>query len=186
MTAETGTAEQADETWASRLAGAAQRQSEQYGPEQSLRGYLGALGAFAAYGVALAVTARATGRHLPGRLQPMDLVVGAAATFRFSKLVSRNSVTSPLRAPFTRYAAPGGPAETLEDARGTGARRVIGELITCPFCVSVWTAATYTAGLVLCPKATRLAASGLTVLAGADLLQLSSTILTREATREDD
>ncbi len=186
MTAETGTAEQADETWVKRLATAAQRQSEAYGPEQSLRGYLGAMAAFAAYSAVLTATARATGRHLPGRIQPMDLVVGAAATFRFSKLVSRNSVTSPLRAPFTEYAAPGGPAETLEEARGSGARRVIGELITCPFCVSVWTAATYTAGLVLCPKVTRLAASGLTVLAGADLLQLSSTILTREATQEDD
>jgi hypothetical protein len=168
------------------LATAARRQSQAYGPEQSLRGYLGAIGAFAAYAVVLATTARATGRRLPSGIEPLDLVVGAAATFRFSKLVSRNSVTSPLRAPFTQYAAPGGPAETLEEARGSGARRVIGELITCPFCVSVWTAATYTAGLVLCPRATRLGATGLTVLAGADLLQLSSTILTDAATRERD
>jgi hypothetical protein len=95
-------------------------------------------------------------------------------------------VTSPIRAPFTEYVGPGGPAESLEDARGTGVRRAIGELISCPFCVSVWVAATYTAGLVLCPRATRLGAAGLTVLTGADLLQLSSAALTRHATKKTD
>lgn len=185
MKVETRTEQAAGDTWLRRLTSAAQRQSEAYSPERSLRGYLGAMGVFAAYCAALATTAKVTGRRLPGRVEPLDLVIGAAATFRFSKLATRNSVTSPLRAPFTEYAGPGGPAEAMEEARGTGARRVIGELITCPFCVSVWAAATYIAGLVLCPKATRLGAAGLAVLTGADLLQLSSTVLTRTATEGD-
>ncbi|WBQ06568.1 DUF1360 domain-containing protein [Kribbella sp. CA-293567] len=172
--------------WVGRLKSAAQRQSDGYAPERSLSGYAGAIGVFSAYCAALALAGRATGRRLPDEVRPLDLLVGAAAVFRFSKLVSRNTVTSPIRAPFTQYSGPGGPAETIDEARGDGARRVVGELITCPFCLSVWTATTYTAGLVLFPRATRTAAAGLAVLTGADLLQLSSTALTRVATGDDD
>jgi hypothetical protein len=114
------------------------------------------------------------------------VVLGAAATFRFSKLVTRNVVTDPLRAPFSRYGGPGGPAETIDEPRGSGVRRTIGELVTCPFCFSVWAATTCTAGMVLAPRATRVIAAGLTMLTGADLLQLCSTALTRIATAGDD
>jgi hypothetical protein len=186
MKAETGNGQAAVGALLGRLAGAARRQSREYAPERSLRGYSGAMAVFAAYCAALIATAQAKDRPLPQRIEPLDLVVGAAATYRFSKLVSKNVVTSPIRAPFTEYVGSGGPAESLEDARGTGVRRAIGELISCPFCVSVWAAATYTAGLVLCPRATRLGAAGLTVLTGADLLQLSSAALTRHATKKTD
>jgi hypothetical protein len=105
--------------------------------------------------------------------------------FRGSRLISKNSVTSPLRAPFTEYVEPGAPAEVNEKARGTGVRRTVGELVTCPFCVSVWTTATYLAGLTLLPRTTRLVAGGLTSLAAADFLHLAYTSMDQAAKREE-
>ncbi|WP_433005448.1 DUF1360 domain-containing protein [Kribbella sp. CA-294648] len=175
-----------DRAWAQRLTEAADRQSAQYGADHPLRGHVGALAAFALYGATLVAVGKLSGRRLPDHIQTFDLVLGATATFRFSKLVTRNTVTDPLRAPFTRYGGPGGPAETIDEPRGSGVRRTIGELMTCPFCFSVWTATTYTAGMVLAPRATRLIGAGLTMLTGADLLQLGSTTLTRVATAEHD
>lgn len=57
--------------------------------------------------------------------------------------------------------------------RGSGVRKTIGELVTCPFCLGMWTATGFTAGLVYLPRATRLALGTLAALAGADLLQLA-------------
>lgn len=169
--------------WA-RLRSTAARISGHYG-EPSLRGYAGAMAAFAGYCGALAAAGRLSGRRLPTRIEPIDLVLGSAAVFRASRLAAKNAVTSPLRAPFTAYSGPGAPAETNETARGAGVQRTVGELLTCPFCVAVWAAATYTAGLVLMPKATKLTAAGLTALAGADFLNLSHAALTRAATGDD-
>jgi hypothetical protein len=167
--------------WVSRLREVGRQQEAAYAPERGLGGYLGAISVFTGYCATLVVAGRVGGRTLPARLEPWDVALGAIATFRFSRLASKNAVTSPLRAPFTEYQGPGGPAETMEEARGTGVRRVVGELITCPFCVSVWTATTYTAGLVLAPRATRLAGSTLALIAGSDFLQLSYAALTHAA-----
>jgi hypothetical protein len=55
--------------------------------------------------------------------------------------------------------------------RGKGARKAVGELITCPFCIDMWVATGLMAGFIYLPRATRLAIDTLAVLAGADLLQ---------------
>jgi hypothetical protein len=119
------------------------------------------------------------------RYERLDLVIGAGAVFRGSRLISKDSVTSPLRAPFTEYVEPGGPAEVNEKSRGTGVQATVGELVTCPFCVSVWTTATYLAGLTLLPRTTRLVAGGLTSLAAADFLHLAYTTLTEPTEDEE-
>jgi len=64
-----------------------------------------------------------------------------------------------------------GPAELREEVRGQGGQKTIGELVTCPFCTSVWIATGLTAGLVFAPRGTRLVTAMLSSLAGADLLQ---------------
>ena len=50
-------------------------------------------------------------------------------------------------------------------------RRPWGELISCPFCVSVWVATGFAAGQIFLPRTTRFAVGTLAALAGADLLQ---------------
>ncbi|MFH8800798.1 DUF1360 domain-containing protein [Streptomyces sp. NPDC017936] len=141
--------------------------------DQHLGGYLGAMAAFGTYTAAWAALVRHRGRPLPERPEPWDVVLTSVATFRLSRLLSKASVTSPLRAPFTRYVGPQGPAELHEEARPEAGKDTVGELVTCPFCMSVWVASTLTAGRLLWPRATRTAMGALTALAGADALQLT-------------
>ncbi|WP_320781901.1 DUF1360 domain-containing protein [Streptomyces sp. CRN 30] len=163
------------------------RQAEQTysdGHERPLRGYLTAMAAFGAYTAAWGAAVRLRGRPLPDRPVPWDVALTAVATFRLSRLLSKASVTSPLRAPFTRYVGPQGPAELHEEARDEDRRETVGELMTCPFCMSVWVASTLTAGQLLCPRATRTAMGALTALAGADALQLTYAALVEKTTGE--
>jgi hypothetical protein len=80
-------------------------------------------------------------------------------------------VTSAVRAPFTRFQEDAGPGEVEEQARGRGLRRAFGELLICPYCLSVWIATAFATGLVVAPRPTRWAASVLTVVFGSDVLQ---------------
>ena len=120
-------------------------------------------------GGAMAVAAR-QGR-LPRRVAMADLAVGAIATFKLSRLITRSAVASPLRAPFTGEAEPAGPAEVMEEVEGSGIRRAVGELLTCPFCLGHWIATGFCLGLVYAPELTRTVGSVLCIEAGADLLQ---------------
>ena len=90
---------------------------------------------------------------------------------KLSRLITKDPVTSPLRAPFTVYQGQEGPAELEEEVRGEGARKAVGELITCPFCIDLWVATGLMAGFIYLPRTTRLAIETLAVPTGADLLQ---------------
>lgn len=154
------------------------------GHDRPLGGYLAAMAGFGTYTAALATAVRLRGRPLPERPEPWDVVLTSVATFRLSRLLSKGSVTSPLRAPFTRYVGPQGPAEVHEEAHPENGKETVGELVTCPFCTSVWVASTLTAGQLLWPRATRTAMGTLAALAGADALQLAYSALMDRATRE--
>jgi hypothetical protein len=90
-------------------------------------------------------------------------------------MLAKDAVTSPLRAPFTRYREPIGHAEVAEDVRAEhgSAGHAVGELVSCPFCLAMWIATAFAGGLVLAPRATRLAATALTAVAASDFLQLA-------------
>lgn len=77
---------------------------------------------------------------------------------------------SAVRAPFTRFQEDGGPDEVEEAARGRGLRRVIGELIICPYCLDMWFATLFAAGLLVVPRATRWIASVLAIAWAPDLV----------------
>ncbi|WAL93747.1 DUF1360 domain-containing protein [Streptomyces sp. Je 1-369] len=150
------------------------------GEEHRLAGHFGALVAFGAYTVAWGAAVRMRKVPLPERPEPWDVLFAAAATFRLGRLLSKGSVTSPLRAPFTRYEAASGPAEVSESPRGDGVKATVGELVTCPFCLSVWLTTTVTGAALLWPKATRTVTGGLSVLAAADAMQLGYDCLLQE------
>ena len=138
-----------------------------------LGGYVVLMALFGALLSGAAGLAFATGRRLPAGVGPWDLVLLAAGTHKLSRTVTKDAVTSPLRAPFTRYRETGGPGEVMEEVRHRdGLRHSIGELITCPFCLDVWIAAGFTIGLVFAPRLTRLIAAALTAITGADFLHL--------------
>ncbi len=163
----------------SRAAGLARAEKERYSgdEERPLGGYLAAMGVYVTVAGALAAAARLTRRQVPDGLSVRDVVLSAVATHKLSRLITKDPVTSPLRAPFTRYQGQSGPAELQEEVRGTGARKAVGELITCPFCIDMWVATGLVAGFVFLPRVTRLATDTLAVLAGADLLQFGYALI---------
>lgn len=161
-------------TFAMAIAEALERVENTYahGETRPLRGYLASMCSYGALiGVATAV-GRRRGTRLPERFTTADTVLLALATHKASRLVTKSSITSVLRAPFTRYEEPSGVAEVKESVRGEGVRHAVGELVTCPFCSGVWIAGALTAGLVLAPKATRLVATALSAVAASDWLHL--------------
>ena len=143
------------------------------GETRPLGGYVVVMAVFGAILSGAAGLAFATGRRLPEGIGPWDLLLIAAGTHKLSRTLTKDAVTSPLRAPFTRYQDSGGPGEVMEEVRHRdGLRHSIGELITCPFCLDVWIAAGFTIGLVFAPRLTKLVAAALTAVTGADFLHL--------------
>jgi uncharacterized protein DUF1360 len=157
------------------VAQAAKAEADAYrnGEQRPLGGYVVVMAVFGAILSGAAGLAFATGRRLPDGIGPWDLLLIAAGTHKLSRTLTKDAVTSPLRAPFTRYQDSGGPAEVMEEVRHRdGLRHSIGELITCPFCFDVWIAAGFTIGLVFAPRLTKLVAAALTAVTGADFLHL--------------
>ena len=100
-----------------------------------------------------------------------SIVSFAIATHKVSRMIAKDPVTSPLRAPFTTYEGVSAPSELHEEVRGHGLKHSAGELLTCPMCLAQWVATAFSAGLVLAPVPTRLAMATFTAVAGSDFLQ---------------
>jgi hypothetical protein len=128
--------------------------------------YAGGTGGFATW-------FRRSGRVLPERMDARDLALVAVAAHKGSRVLGKARVTSPVRAPFTRFEDDGGPDEVEEAARGRGLRRAIGELIVCPYCLDMWFAGIFTAGRLVAPRATRWLASVLAIVFVSDVLQIA-------------
>jgi hypothetical protein len=142
------------------------------GNDRPLGGYLVTLLGYVGVTAGLVGQASRTGHRAPDRLSAQDVLMVSMATHKLSRLLAKDTVTSPLRAPFTRYQHPNGNAELAEQVRGSGVRRALGELISCPFCLGVWVATAFSAGLVFAPRLTRLVAATFSAVAVSDLLQL--------------
>jgi hypothetical protein len=99
-----------------------------------------------------------------------DIALVGLSTYKLSRLLTKQKVTSPLRAPFTEYAGPGGPGEVNVKPVGSGWRRSIGELVSCPFCLNVWVATAGSFGLHLAPRATRFVLGTFAAVGMSDLL----------------
>lgn len=139
--------------------------------QRPVRGYAALLGLFAGLVGGFSAWLRATGRELPERVPASDLALVAVATHKASRLIARDRVTSAVRAPFTEVE--GGDRGREERPVGHGPRRAIGELVLCPYCLSVWIASAFAAGLVVAPRPTRWAAGILTTVFGSDVLQIA-------------
>jgi hypothetical protein len=141
--------------------------------ERPLGGYAVLMASFAAVAGGFSAWISRSGRELPERPSPGDLVLMTVATHKASRLIAKDRVTSALRAPFTEFEGDAGPGEVSENARGRGLRRALGELIVCPYCLGLWIAAGFAAGLVVAPRPTRWTAGVLTAVFGSDVLQIA-------------
>ncbi|WP_066363110.1 DUF1360 domain-containing protein [Herbidospora mongoliensis] len=154
--------------------------NDAYSEERPLASYARVLGVYGTAVAALIAAGKLTGRGAPDRVNPMDLVLMSVATHRLSRTIAKDTITSPIRAPFTRYIGVSGPSELKEEVRGEGHRHAVGELISCPFCLAQWIATGYAAGMVFAPRLTRLVGTTMTAVAVSDWLQLAYARMIKE------
>ena len=151
----------------------AEAREYQQDAERPLEGYVFTMTVFATVVGLAGLLVALAGRELPRRVDPYDLALITVGTHKLSRMLSKDAVTSPLRAPFTRYRGTGGPGEVMEEVRDSNwLRHAVGELLSCPFCLDMWVATGFNIGLLFAPRFTRVVAATFTALTGADFLQL--------------
>jgi len=114
--------------------------------------------------------------------RPGDVIMLGIATHKIGRIITKDWVTSPLRAPFVEYVESAGGGEVKERSRGTGLRRATGDLLTCPWCIAPWVAGTLYSLFAINPRAARLVAAGFTSVAVSDFLQHAYTAVRRAST----
>ena len=102
-------------------------------------------------------------RRLPERVGWSDVARVGLASYKIGRLVARERVTKFVRAPVTQD-------EEATEPEPRGWRRALGELVTCPHCVGLWTAAGFSYGIVLFPRQTRFVTTVLGAQALSDFL----------------
>lgn len=162
-----------------RVGEAFRAQQEAYSPdeERPLGGYVRTMSVYGVLTSGLIAAGRVSGRKLPTSIALGDFALMAIATHRLTRIVAKDAVTSPLRAPFTRYREPAGASEVNEEVRGHGTKHAIGELIECPFCLAVWISTGLVAGSVFAPNLTRLVSTVFSITAVSDALQFGYSAL---------
>jgi hypothetical protein len=102
-------------------------------------------------------------RRLPELVGWGDVARIGLASYKVGRLVAKDEVTKFVRAPVTRN-------EEASEPEPRGWPRALGELVTCPYCVGLWTAAGFSYGLVLFPRETRFVTALFGAQAIADFL----------------
>jgi hypothetical protein len=100
--------------------------------------YVGLASAFLGLTCAAVLWLRHSKLILP-KPNTLDVALIGLGTARLSRLITRDKVMRPLRAPFT-VSERTVPGEAKERAKGSGLIRATGELMTCPRCTAIWAA----------------------------------------------
>jgi hypothetical protein len=138
-----------------------------------------ALTALTYVGLATVVVRAATRKKI--KLGTQDLILFGTAVHKFSRLATKASVTSPFRAPLTRYECSLGYGEFQEVSRHDGLLGDLGDLVSCNYCADAWIALAGLFGLTKAPATMRVAMQGLSVIAIADFLHVFyETLRTQE------
>lgn len=143
------------------------------GDDRPLGGYLVLMSTFGGLATLFAMLFRSSGRELPDSIDVGDLALLTLASHKTARLLAKDRVTSPLRAPFTEPEGEAGPGEVAESSRGSGLRKSIGELLLCPYCLGMWTSGGFVAGLLTFPRFTRWVAAVFSIFFGSELLQIA-------------
>jgi hypothetical protein len=139
-----------------------------YAPQHDvpLAGYAGAMGLFGLTLGGVLLSMSRTGRWQSGWA---DLVLLGVGTHKLARLITKDAVTAPLRAPFTRRQETEGAGEVHDEPRDDSA---LAQLVTCPFCAGPWLGTGLGAALAWRPEPTRFVLRLLTAVTIADFLHL--------------
>lgn len=148
--------------------------------EQPFEGYAVLMATFTSAMAANLLLAHRRGR-LPSRIDAGDIAGMAFATHKIARVLTKDAVTSVVRAPFVRLEEKPGTNSVEEHPRGRGLQRSLGELLSCPECTGQWVVGGLLAGTLHAPRATRAITSMYSALAVADLLQYVYAGLKRRA-----
>lgn len=137
-----------------------------------LGGYVILLSTYTSLLVGVPLAMQRLGRR-PKRLRPGEVALLAPAIHKLSRIITKDWVTSPLRAPFVQYeeSLPGG--EVKESSRGRGLRRAVGDLLTCPYCIGPWVATALVYGMTYEKRTTRTLATIYTLVSANDFLHFA-------------
>jgi hypothetical protein len=144
--------------------------------------YAAIMGTFVG-GIGLAgVAARLFDRN-PACQTPLDLTVLALASFKASRTLTKDNVTSFVREPFVDGTAYEGDEEPVL----TGDyRQAIGELVTCSRCGGTWAAAGLAVSQILSPRFGRILTWSLAAAGANDWLLAGFTALTAKSNELED
>ena len=125
------------------------------GKDMPIPEYGGLVAIFGTIFAGLVLTSLATRRKSDKLRDLLDVALVGVATHKLSRMAAKDRVTIPFRTPFARFVEKGSPGEVEEESRGTGAQKAIGDLVTCPYCLSPWIATALGFGLLRAPRTTR-------------------------------
>ncbi len=141
------------------------------------RAYATIVGTFMGGLAAAGTVARSLGRD-PRDYGTLDLAVLSLATYKTSRTIARDEVTSFLRDPFVE----GGAHEGGEAPIETGdMRQAVGELVTCSRCIGTWVAAGLGSAQIIAPRFGRILTWSLAAAGANDWLQAGFSVLTNKS-----
>ena len=117
----------------------------------------------AAFWALFALFVASNRERLPDRLGVVDLGAIALSSYKLSRVITKEDVTAFVRAPVTED--PDG-----QQPKRRGMPRVLGELLTCPYCIGLWVTSGLSYSQVLFPRETRFFTSIFASYAVADFL----------------
>lgn len=127
-----------------------------------------------------AVSGIAAARHRPSHaIGATDLALLGLATFKASRTVARDKVTSFVREPFVEGEAYDGEDE--RPTRESELKQALGELVTCTRCVGTWLGAGLASMQILTPRTGRLLTTVLAAGALNDFLLAGFAALTAKS-----
>ena len=147
-------------------------------PDPPYRAYAAIVGIFVA-GLGAVSGAAALRKRPAHEISATDLALLGLATFKASRTVARDKVTSFVREPFVEGEAYDGEDE--KPTQETEMKQALGELVTCTRCIGTWTAAGLTVTQILAPRFGRLLTWSLAAAAANDYLQAGFAALTAKA-----
>lgn len=140
-----------------------------YAPHEhlSLSGYAATMTCFSVmFSGALALVRRRHSRHVA----LTDIALLGVATHKLSRILAKDFVTAPLRAPFTRREDHEGAGEVHDEPRPGEARQTLGSLLSCPYCLGPWVATSLATALTMRRGETSFVLSVLGAVAVSDFL----------------